>query len=503
MISCPKWWRKANMRRVLPGLLLLFVGTWAGCATAAGPDWLPLLPPAQHQVMDWRVNFGSQAPFSKHVTVLPGAWMAVNGSMPASLGINARRWLFHEASAGRIERTPERARQVLSGCGDAICQKPEDSASCPRDCRRLAPASAAARIADRSLAPRGVKLPDGRVLIGLKRTLADRHVIQALTTSPRDDEWIIRGTVEENASADGGDLGNPIPFRHGQGRLLMAFRDHQSRPGGERTYQLRVEFSDDDGLTWHRGKAEGEGIIDVSSHGLWEPFLYEDAHGDLRVVYAKEHAPRSCRGKLLRKQDIVTKVSRDGGKSWAGEAVVASAGFSRDGVPSVARLRDGSFVLVFESWRNEACDSLNPKLVIRSMQSRDGVTWDRRRTVYSPGARHEDGAAASFEDAVATWPYALRLRDGRLLVLFTTDEDHVSAREPRVARDRDFDIKFLLTKHEATYESLEWEESGAQLAYAMTAGDDEVRYASAVQLDDGNVLLLFARPARHGVLRLR
>jgi hypothetical protein len=390
-----------------------------------------------------------------------------------------------------------------SVCGNGICQIGENSNLCPLDCRRLVPTSRADLIADRSQAPRGARLPDGSLLVGVKRTLSNRNVIQALARDQLNGNWDVRGTVEENIGVGLSDLGNPMPFVDRNGRLLMAFRDHiLSAEEGKGEYQLRIEYSDDKGHTWTRWDAGGGGVIDRSSYGIWEPFLYYDAQGELRVVYAKERDRQYCRNRLVEKQDIVTKVSRDGGKSWTDEDVVASAGLSRDGVPSVARLRDGSYVLVFESWRNERCDELNPRLVIRSMRSRDGVKWDKRSVVYMP-LPAPDTSSGSNESPVASWPYAIRLRDGRLLVLFTTDENSLDSGMKLSATERSYDVKYMLTKNEASYEHIEWEVPQARMAYATKEQGGSIRYPSAVELDSGNVMIMFARPARYGILELR
>ena len=388
-------------------------------------------------------------------------------------------------------------------CGDGLCQRGESLTNCPVDCRQLFSSSNKANlILDRSIAPRGVRQPDGGVLLGVTRTISGRHVIQAVAGRQPLGTWEIRGDVEKSISPKKGDLGNPSPFVDKNGRVLMAFRDHASTES-RMTYQLRVEYSDDNGLTWNRWGSGGDGVIDSSNHGLWEPFLYRDAHGDLRAVYAKERAPQSCNGKPVEKQDVVMRMSRDGGKSWGAEQVVASAGLSREGVPTVARLRDGSYVLAFESWRNEACETLNPKLVIRYMQSKDGVQWSNKSLLYSPTPLRESAESQLQDYPVASWPYALGLQDGRLLILFTTNESHPDAGGKFPPGEKSYDIKYKLTKHEASYENVEWEETPAHIAYAMSAGDDEVRFASAVELKGGAVAILFARPARYIVLELR
>jgi hypothetical protein len=457
-----------------------------------------------HRFMGRASELGSiQIEFIDFVRRGYGIFRGSNGISDDFAATLDRAAAFFKTTGWDVEQNASFNGTSEAVCGNGLCQRGESHQVCPADCRQIVSHSNKAElIVDRSLAPRGIEQSNGDLLLGVKRTISGKNVIQAIAGKLAQGKWAISGIVEENTSRDLGGLGNPSPFVDKSDRLLMAFRDHADVEGGT-AYKLRVEFSDDRGLTWHRWDSGEGGVIDRSDHGLWEPFIYRDARGDLRVVYAKERVPRLCNGRPVEKQDVVMKVSLDGGKSWGGEQVVASAGVSREGVPTVARLRDGSYVLVFESWRNEECETLNPKLVIRYMQSKDGVNWGNRRLLYSPDSLAESARPGVQDYPVASWPYAIRLQDGRLLVLFTTNEDHSGPDGKFESRKKAFDIKFMLTKHEASYENIEWEEMPPHIAYARSTSNDDVRFPSAVELNNGDLVVLFARPARYKTFELR
>ncbi len=140
--------------------------------------------------------------------------------------------------------------------------------------------------------------------------------------------------------------------------------------------------------------------------GLWEPFLLQMPNGRLQAYYSSEEG-------LKPDQRVEMKTSQHGGKTWKNPVTVARKKGSRDGMPGVVRLADGTLFAVFE-----AQDAPPFQFVIRAVRSKDGGrTWSaRRELVYRP--RHRVSAPWA-----AGAPYVVQLRDGRLLVSFQTDED--------------------------------------------------------------------------------
>jgi hypothetical protein len=96
-------------------------------------------------------------------------------------------------------------------------------------------------------------------------------------------------------------------------------------------YRIALAASVDGGATWAPRAVVAEGPT-----GLWEPCLYLTSAGGLRVAYSAELANGG-------EQDIVQRGSPDGGRTWGPPQVVAHTPGSRNGMPGVARLGDGSW----------------------------------------------------------------------------------------------------------------------------------------------------------------
>lgn len=107
------------------------------------------------------------------------------------------------------------------------------------------------------------------------------------------------------------------------------------------SYRLPVYRSTDSGASW-----QPLSNIDSSSGpgGLWEPDFWLLKDGSLAVFYSNEtHSNYS--------QIISERVSQDGGATWGNEiwACYQSGGGSlRPGMPQIARMNNGSYILVYE-----------------------------------------------------------------------------------------------------------------------------------------------------------
>jgi hypothetical protein len=226
------------------------------------------------------------------------------------------------------------------------------------------------------------------------------------------------------------------------------------------------------------------------AHLTWEPFLYFDANNDLRVVYAKERTDKLCLKQHNKRQDIVTKVSTDHGRTWISEAVAASEGVSRDGVPSVTRLRDGSYLLVFESWRVSICGNANPHLLIRSTQSRDGISWSKRNIAFDPPTNPAS-------PSIATWPFVSTLNDGRVAASFTSnylnlDNGAESSMAPEAHKD--FDTFLLLSNGGPNFDNLVWDQHSLNRAFSFSRDSAHINRYSSLALVGPNRIWAFSGP---------
>jgi hypothetical protein len=183
----------------------------------------------------------------------------------------------------------------------------------------------------------------------------------------------------------------------------------------------------------------------------------------------------------------------DHGRTWISEAVAASEGVSRDGVPSVSRLKDGSYLLVFESWRVSACGNANPHLLIRSMQSRDGISWSKRSIVFDPPTKPES-------PSIATWPFISTLNDGRVIASFTSNYLNLnSAAESPLAPEvhKDFDTFLLLSNGGPTFDSLVWDQHSLTSAFSFSRDPAHInRYSSLVLVGKNRIMVFSGQPNR-------
>lgn len=383
-----------------------------------------------------------------------------------------------------------------SGCGDNVCGLGEDTLYCPQDCPQLKKQSQESVVGP-GPAVRGVAYKDGMAVTSVINDKT-KSILQFTVYDSSLKRVMSRDILFRENS--GGALGNPQPLISPGGDIYVAFRDHDYGTRSTAKYKLRLVKSRDGGRTWDFVNDDDLlGQIDVSQHGLWEPFLFFDAKGLLRVVYAKERGDKVCPAHKGVKQDIVSRVSHDSGKTWSDERVVASEGVSRDGVPFVTKLSDGSFLLVFESWQSSACGNANPNLLIRSMRSADGVIWSKRDVVFDPYT-HANGRA------LATWPSISLLKDGRALVSFTSNFRSVSSDsvlDGRPEEVKNYDVFVMASTGGAGLEKLSWDENSRAIAYEYAETERQSnRYASSVVLSDGRVVVFSGMPARFVVMEL-
>jgi hypothetical protein len=124
--------------------------------------------------------------------------------------------------------------------------------------------------------------------------------------------------------------------------------------------------STDHGATWNYVNTFMTAYSGASpSTGIWEPFLYVDSYGELVCVFSDERqAP-------TRSQFIGEVISTDGGTTWSTEkdVVVGPLSADRPGMPTVAQLGNGDFILA-----SEDCGPTY-NCSIHTATSPDGSTW--------------------------------------------------------------------------------------------------------------------------------
>jgi hypothetical protein len=255
--------------------------------------------------------------------------------------------------------------------------------------------------------PRAVQLRDGAVLAAFTQTPAGGKTVAVVRSTDGGRTW--GGSQRVVQGSGSAELCNPFPVQLADGTVLLGFCHHLPQ---KRSFRLQVFARAANGKSW-----AARGTIAAGSRGLWDPFLLRLPDGTVQAYYAHESGPAG-------EAKVEMRPSRDGGKTWAAAVTVAQKRGSRDGKPAVVVLGDGTLLAVFE-----ASDASPFRLVVRAVRSKDrGRTWSsKRELVYLP--RNPAGGAWA-----AGAPSVVRLRDGRLLVSFQTDED-VSYRKGDRSRD--------------------------------------------------------------------
>ncbi|HBK46395.1 MAG TPA: hypothetical protein DDZ67_08160 [Xanthomonadaceae bacterium] len=211
---------------------------------------------------------------------------------------------------------------------------------------------------------RMARLPDGRWLAVTTR-FGDGHDttlaisigdVRARTWRP------LSRVAEPGRKLDNGEL-LVLP----DGRVLLAMRSLVERS----SYRLDLYASDDGGRSWSflstidRNESPGG----RNDRGVWEPMLARLPDGALSVLYADETL---ADGAPPYNQVVSQRLSRDGGKTWGNKrAIVAEPGGGglRPGMPVMARLQNGRYLLVFE-----ICGA-DVHCPVSAKYSADGVHW--------------------------------------------------------------------------------------------------------------------------------
>eukprot|EP01043_Picozoa_sp_COSAG02_P025704 COSAG02_NODE_1453_length_12551_cov_2.557420_11_plen_351_part_00 len=222
---------------------------------------------------------------------------------------------------------------TLLGAGSARSLKPE---------RRTSNASAAVAVGGGGY-PRGVQLLDGSWLICVNM---DIHRSPA---GGQGSEWAKISTILTDGR-EGVDLANCNLAQLPSGRVLASYRHHVPQTAGGMRYAIEVSASDDGGHSWRALSTMVSGAV-----GMWEPFLFPPMAVERRattgghdVIWAA-YSQELTNGGL---QSIVWQRSTDRGASWEAPITISDGRehHSRDGMPGITRLRDGSLLMVFEGF---------------------------------------------------------------------------------------------------------------------------------------------------------
>jgi hypothetical protein len=191
--------------------------------------------------------------------------------------------------------------------------------------------------------PRGVQLVDGSWLIcvnmDIHRSAAGGHGT----------EWTKISTVLTDGR-EGVDLANCNLAQLPSGRVLASYRHHVPESTGGMRFAIEVSASDNGGRSWSALSTMVSGSV-----GMWEPFLWPPMATEQRAVTGGRDVVWAAYSQELTNgglQSIVWQRSTDRGASWEAPITISDGREhrSRDGMPGITRLRDGSLLMVFEGF---------------------------------------------------------------------------------------------------------------------------------------------------------
>lgn len=227
--------------------------------------------------------------------------------------------------------------------------------------------------------PRGLQLAGGGpclVCAGMNIYLSDNR-----------QTWHKISTVRTDTRA-GVDLANCNLAQLSSGRVLASYRHHVPLQDGAMRYSIQISASDDNGSNWFALSTVTSGPI-----GMWEPFLWPPDALAARTVGTSPdmiwvaYAQELTNGGL---QSIVWQRSTNGGASWEVPRTISDGREhnSRDGMPGITHLCDGSLLLVFEGfWDHFAHNGSRHHFSVSARRSTDGGhSWSAGEVVFAPGA---------------------------------------------------------------------------------------------------------------------
>ena len=247
--------------------------------------------------------------------------------------------------------------------------------------------------------PRANVLSNGNILAAHTAFSNDNNVLTLTTSTNKGAGWSLTGTAATRPS-NSSDLDNPYPLQLPNGRVLLAFRNHDKDPStGDYTfYRITISYSDDLGASWSYLSTPASDP--AGPNGNWEPFLRNAQDGSLQIYYSRENSAAD--------QDSLMRTSTDGGTTWSDATTISGQDTTdtRDGMIGVATVSGSNLIAVFEREQNGL-------FTVNSITSADdGVTWANRQNVYTPTGTNNNAGA----------PQVINV-GGTLAVSFMTDED--------------------------------------------------------------------------------
>ena len=333
--------------------------------------------------------------------------------------------------------------------------------------------------------PRIIKLDNGTLLCGF--TTSDnlsKTAVKVLASNDGGNSWSDELVIASCNPEYNCDNANFIQLENGD--LLLAYRAVLTH--NDKTYtSLRTSVSHDNGKTWSAHSL----IVEYTNQlfkGVWEPHLF--FIGDtLAVFYANDSLINN--GDLKDwQQNIEYRLFENG--AWSEKHIVSSGveTNSRDGMPVLCRLLDGSYALVVEGTKSTSLKNIKNGMFIKLMISKDGLNWDAQKAIniYYP----EDSSRSAGAPGITCLP------DGRIAVSFQTDED--CAGVGSIPEGKGYTMKVMVSSRPVTSltkrivfsspeEPFEMPDDKYALWSAVFCIDNELIAATCTNLNGNSILL--------------
>ena len=244
--------------------------------------------------------------------------------------------------------------------------------------------------------------------------------------------------------------------------IICSFRAIGNTSSTKNNRKIHYVISSDGGETWidggdivdnfllgiSLGYSENEVITAMTlknNIGFYEPYV-DFINNVPTVMYADDFTPMLIKAKgasvslNYATQYLMSQTFDMETMKWSRERTIVMDGtkdksptgsglaprISRDGMPVFSRMKDGTYVLVFEgTYRDSDYHSLTGEPALSEVHpfeimlsySKDGITWSNPVEIYTPHNNRSKSSA----------PYVCVTDDDRLVVSFQTDEDAVSS----------------------------------------------------------------------------
>lgn len=212
---------------------------------------------------------------------------------------------------------------------------------------------------------------------------------------------------------------------------------------GGKTWENLGDIIDNFNLAIRLGKTKESAMKACENEfkvGFFEPFI-ENINDNITVFYADDFttmAKQSISDKVednYRAQNIYSQIFDTKEKKWLSERRIILDGtikrkptgseikkrISRDGMPGINKMKDGTYVLVFEgTYRDRRYPLVTGNYLkeyhafeILLSYSKDGIIWSNPIEVYTPKNNLSKASA----------PYIVSTENNQLIISFQTDED--------------------------------------------------------------------------------